>query len=185
MFPARWSPRAMSGEPVPETTLFRLFEAARWAPSSANAQPWRFLYGVQGTPQFQPLFALLDDGNQAWCQRAGALVLVLSRTLFNRGTPNRHHAYDTGAAWMSIALQGHALGLVTHCMAGFDPVKGRAALGVPPDFELQTIVAIGHPGDVNLLSEKNRPRETPNERRPVAESAHAGAFPDAFKVTKT
>src|SRR5580698_4825450 len=112
MFVERWSPRAMSGEPVSEAKLMRLFEAARWAPSSANAQPWRFAYARAGTPHFERFFNLLVEANRAWCARAGALILVVSKTKNDAGNPLRTHSFDTGAAWMSLALQGWVMGLV-------------------------------------------------------------------------
>src|SRR5580704_16117514 len=113
-FVERWSPRAMNGEPLSEADLMRLFEATRWAPSCANAQPWRFVYGRAGTPHFARLYDLLSEGNRPWCRRAGALIVVVSKITFDNGSPLRTHSYDTGAAWMSIALQGNRMGLVVH-----------------------------------------------------------------------
>src|SRR6185436_18855688 len=118
MFLERWSPRAMNGEAVSPEHLMQLFEAARWAPSSANAQPWRFLYARAGTPFFPSLFDLLVEGNRSCCVRAGALVVVIAKKVFDNGRPSVTHAYDAGAAWMSLALQGSAMGLVVHGMAG-------------------------------------------------------------------
>src|SRR5436190_18626731 len=106
LFLRRWSPRAMSGRPMEREDLLRLFEAVRWAPSSGNNQPWRFVYGIRGTPMFGQLFALLADGNKAWCDKAGALIVVTSKNLSQRGQLARTHSFDTGAAWMSLALQG-------------------------------------------------------------------------------
>ncbi len=128
-FVERWSPRAMTGDPVSEAELLRLFEAARWAPSCANSQPWRFVYARAGTPHFNRVFELLSEGNRPWCARAGALIVVLSKKTFDDGRTSPTHSYDTGAAWMSLALQGSAMGLVVHGMAGFDYNRARAGSG--------------------------------------------------------
>jgi nitroreductase len=173
-FIRRWSPRAMSGALVAQADLFRLFEAARWAPSSGNNQPWRFVYGLAGTPHFEPLFNLLVDGNKPWCGRAGALVVVLSRKTRDNGQPARTHSLDTGAAWMSLALQGSRQGLVVHGMEGFDYDRARTELLVPEDHEVEMMIAIGHPGAVEDLPERYRGREAPSERHPVASKLFEG-----------
>src|SRR6266849_1452382 len=129
LFLRRWSPRAMDGEAVSEADLMRLFEAARWAPSSANGQSWRFVYARAGTRHFERLFGLLVDANKVWCVRAGALVVVLSKATFDNGRASRTHSYDTGAAWMSLALPASLLGLVAHGMEGFDYDRAKAELG--------------------------------------------------------
>jgi nitroreductase len=175
-FVERWSPRAMSGAPMSESQLMRLFEAARWAPSSANFQPWRFIYARAGTPHFERLFDLLVEANRAWCARAGALIVVISKTKLDNGNPARTHSYDTGAAWMSLALEGSHLGLVVHGMAGFDYNRARVDLGVPEDYAVEAMIAVGHPGKVEDLSESNRAREKPSTRRPVKESVFEGRF---------
>ena len=179
VFLDRWSPRAMSGEPMSESDLMRLFEAARWAPSSGNGQPWRFIYARAGTPHFPRLFDLLGEANRTWCARAGALVVVISRTAFDNGRPARTHSFDTGSAWMSIALEGHWMGLVTHGMAGFDFDRARTELGVPGDYTVEAMLAIGHPGKLEDLPEKLREREVKSTRRPARESVFEGRFPAA------
>jgi nitroreductase len=176
-FVQRWSPRAMSGQAVSETEIMRLFEAARWAPSSGNSQPWRFVYGLAGTPHFDRLFDLLVEANRSWCVRAGALVVALSKAKLDNGNPLRTHSYDTGAAWMSLALEGQSLGLVVHGMAGFNYDRARADLGVPDDYSVEAMIAVGHPGTIDDLSEKDRAREKPSPRRPLQESVFEGRFP--------
>lgn len=168
MFVERWSPRAMSGEPLDEATMLRLFEAARWAPSSSNTQPWRFVYARAKTPGFETLFSFLNEGNRAWCARAGALVVVSSHPLTDGGKPNRSHSLDTGSAWMSLALQASKLGLVAHGMGGFDAEKAKRELGLPEDRRVEMMIALGHPGRVEDLSEKDRAREKPSDRKPVS-----------------
>lgn len=176
----RHSPRAMNGEAVTEADLLRVLEAARWAPSAANFQPWRCLYARAGTPEFAQFLEFLDTYNREWCVRAGALLVLLSKETTPDGKPLGPHAFDTGAAWMALALQAYSMGLVVHAMGGIFADKIRAELQVPAGFAIHAMVALGHPGDVNLLSERNRPREEPNGRRPLAESIAAGAFPSEW-----
>ena len=178
IFVNRWSPRAMSGEPVTEAELKRLVEAARWAPSSSNEQPWRFLYAYREDAAWATFFNLLVPGNQEWCARAGVLGLfVAKRTFTKNGTPNRTAAYDTGSAWVSLALEGSIMGLVVHGMAGFDAGRAKRDLSVPDDFEVIAMAAIGRPGDPGLLNESQRARETPSGRKTVEEISIRGGFP--------
>jgi nitroreductase len=179
VFLARWSPRAMTGEPMSEADLLRLFEAAHWAPSSGNSQPWRFVYARAGTPYFERLYNLLAEGNKPWCRKAGALVVVVSRMILDNGRPARTHSFDSGSAWMSLALQGHWMGLVTHGMAGFDYDRARTELGVPEDHAVEAMIAIGHPGKLEDLPEPFRAREVKSLRRPVREVLFEGRFPAA------
>ncbi len=175
-FVERWSARAMSGKPLAHGELMRLFEAARWAPSSSNGQPWRFVYARAGTPHFERLFGLLLGGNPAWAARAGALIVVVSKLTFDDGRPNATHSFDAGAAWMSLALQGSRMGLVVHGMAGFDRARARTELAIPEDFALEAMIAIGHPGKIEDLVERDRVREAPSPRRPTTESVFEGNF---------
>ena len=125
----RWSPRAMSGESLTDSELMRLFEAARWAPSSFNEQPWRFVYARRDAEHWPRFFELLSDGNRRWAGAAAVLIVVVSRTSFERnGNLSRTHSYDTGAAWQNLALQGSRMGLVVHGMAGFDYERARDVL---------------------------------------------------------
>lgn len=176
LFVERWSPRSMTGEPLRREDLQRLFEAARWAPSCANLQPWRFVFGVAGTPAFEALFGLLDDGNQAWCSKAGALLVVTAKTTTGDGKPFPTPLFDTGAAWMALALQGTRMGLVVHGMAGFDYDRARTALNVPEDHAIACMVAIGYKAPVDALPERYRAREQPNDRKPQATFTIEGAF---------
>jgi len=177
MFTRRWSPRAMAGEPVALAELMQLFEAARWAPSSYNGQPWRFLYARRDSPHWQAFFELMIEFNQAWAQQAGALIVVLSRRAFeHNGKPNRHHSFDAGAAWQSLALQGVAMGLVVHAMAGFDAEKARRSLQVPAEYEVEVMIAVGRPGRTEDLPEAIREREKPSDRKAVAEISCEGRF---------
>lgn len=171
LFLRRHSPRAMSGAPVPREELNRLFEAARWAPSSGNGQPWRFVFAERDQPAFSDFLALLAEFNRPWCTRAAALVVVCTNTQRAQPdgtkTPARLAAFDAGAAWMSLALQGSQQGLVVHAMEGFDHVKAREVIKAPDGVEALAMVAIGLAGDPALLHEKQRPGEAPNGREPI------------------
>ena len=167
----------MSGEPLADEELMTLFEAARWAPSTYNEQEWRFLYAKRGTEHWHTFFDLLMDANKVWCQRAAVLVVVLSHKVFERnGKPNPVHTFDTGAAFENLALQGAAMGLVVHGMAGFDRNKARAALGVPDDYAVEAMIALGRPGDPADLPPELREREKPSERKAVAQFVREGVF---------
>jgi nitroreductase len=173
----RWSPRAMSGEGIGEAELMTLFEAARWAPSSYNAQPWRFIYARRGTKAWDIFFGLLDEFNQRWTQAAAVLIVVVSRKFFEwDGKPARTHSFDAGAAWQNLALQGSRLGLVVHGMEGFDYGKAKHALNVPDEFEVEAMVAVGRPGPIDVLDQEQREMESPSDRRPIAEIVFEGAF---------
>lgn len=177
IFLNRWSPRAMSGEGISEAELMVLFEAARWAPSSYNAQPWRFVYARRETEHWSRLFGLLVESNQAWCKNAAALVVVCSRDAFeHNGKPNTTHSYCTGAAWASLALQGSLRGLVVHGMIGFDREKARLELGVPEGYTVEAMAAIGRPAPRETLPEALRAREVPSTRKPLRELVFEGVF---------
>ena len=180
VFLDRWSPRAMSGEPITEEELFTLFEAARWAPSSFNNQPWRILYARRDTPHWPLFFNLLVEFNQSWAKHAAALVIFISKKTFDHnGEPALTHSFDTGAAWENFALQGALKGLVIHGMQGFDYDKARTALNIPEGFNVEAMAVIGKPGRKEDLSEKLRERETPSDRRKLTETAFEGPYPQA------
>ncbi len=168
----------MSGEEVSEQDLMILFEAARWAPSSYNNQPWRFLYARRNTDNWDLFFTLLGEGNQVWTKEAAVLVVVLSKkTLDHNGKPARTHSFDAGAAWENLALQGSQKGLVIHGMQGFDYDRARQVLNVPDDHQVEAMIAIGRPGKKEDLPERLREREVPSGRKEVAEIAFEGQFP--------
>ena len=173
----RWSPRAMSGESISHDELMRLFEAARWAPSSFNAQQWRALYTHRDTEHWQTFFDLLGEGNKVWAKNAAVLVVLISRTKFEHNEkPTRTHSYDAGAAWENFALQGFEQGLVVHGMEGFDYDRARQDLRIPQEFQIEAMAAVGRPGSKESLPEKLRERESPNNRRKVSESVSEGPF---------
>ncbi len=178
MFTDRWSSRAMSGEPVKEDELMPLFEAAKWAPSSYNDQPWRFVYALRNTQHWDRMFNLLVDFNQAWAKNAGALAVVASRKGFERNEkPNPNHSFDTGAAWENFALQGSLKGLVVHGMAGFDQEKARKELKIPENFSVEAMIAIGKPGKKEDLPEEMQKKEILTGRKKLMETVFEGEFP--------
>ena len=177
IFLDRWSPRAMTGEAIPEEDLMVLFEAARWAPSSYNNQPWRILYARRDSEHWPLFFDLLVEFNKGWAINAGALVLFISRTHFDfNGELAVTHSFDTGAAWENLALQGSLKGLVVHGMQGFDSDRARTALNIPAGFQVEAMAAIGKPADPATLPEDLRAKEAPSDRRKLEQTICEGPF---------
>lgn len=164
----RHSPRAMSGEKITEHELLQLFEAARWAPSSFNNQPWRFIYAHRETAAWKVLFDLMVPFNQSWAKDAAVLLVVVSSNLFEKTKkPSRTHSFDTGAAWENLALQAYSMGLVTHGMEGFDYDRAQKELNIPDDYTVEAMVAIGRPGKLENLAKELQERELLSDRKPV------------------
>jgi nitroreductase len=182
LFVERWSPRAFDGSAIPQANLNSIFEAARWAPSAFNAQPWRFLYAHRGDADWQRFLQLLIPFNQDWAARASALIFILSDTLLDQAEgepkPFRSHSFDTGAAWALLALQATRLGYHTHGMTGVDFKAAREALAVPDRFHIEAAVAIGRQSDPGHLSDALKARETPSDRKPIEAFAFEGGFRD-------
>ena len=173
----RWSPRAMSGEAVTRDEMMTLFEAARWAPSSYNAQNWRLLYAIRDSEHRDRFFRLMSEGNQAWTKNAGMLIVLVSRNAFEHNDkPARTHSFDSGAAWQNLALQSTAMGLVAHALQGFDYDRAKTELSVPDGYAVEVMVVVGRPGEIEDLPEGPRGMETPNTRKPVNEIALEGGF---------
>lgn len=177
LFIDRWSPRALSGVALGEAELMALFEAARWAPSSGNFQPWRFLYARRDTDFWPAFLELVKPSNQVWAARAGALVLIISRTHYDGdGRACVTHSFDSGAAWQNLALQASLSGLVAHGIEGFDYERARRVLRVPAAYAVEAMVVLGHPGKLSELSESLQKRERPNSRRPIEQTVCEGPF---------
>lgn len=177
IFISRWSPRAMSGEEVTNDELFSLFEAARWAPSSFNNQPWRFIYAKNNTDYWDKFFSLLSEGNQTWAKNASVLIVTISKTTFDRnGKYSRTHSFDTGSAWENFALQGSMNGLVVHGMQGFDYEQAAETVDLPDDYKIEMMIAVGRPGDPGQLPEKFRDGEQPSGRKKLSEIVSEGEF---------
>ena len=177
----RWSPRAFTGEEIPHSTLFSFFEAARWAPSASNEQPWRFIYSRRGDHSWPSFLEVLAENNRQWAQHASALVIIVSKkTRASRDTgeeiPSRSHSFDAGAAWANFALQASLAGWATHGIGGFDRDRSRELFQVPENYALEAAVAIGRKGPRENLSESLREREKPNGRLPLDKIVFAHKF---------
>jgi nitroreductase len=175
----RWSPRAFSDRPVERDTLRSLLEAARWAPSSNNEQPWSFLVATKDDQaEHSRLLSCLVEGNSLWAQHAPVLMVSVARMSFeDDGKPNRHAFHDVGQAVADLTVQATALGLAVHQMAGFHPDKVRELYGVPKEFEPVAAIALGYPGDPQSLPDKLRTRElAPRERKPLTGFVFTGRW---------
>lgn len=182
VFLDRWSPRAFNGEEIPVETLMSFFEAARWAPSSYNSQPWRYIWGRRGTPHFDLLLGLLTGQNPNWAKDASALVVIVScetMKLPNKDEPVPYysHSFDAGSGWMAFALQATRAGWFTHGMAGVDWDRARAELKIPQGFRPEAAIAVGKLGDPSTLPDFYQKMEMPNGRKPLSETVAEGVFP--------
>jgi nitroreductase len=175
----RWSPRAFSELPVEPHKLLSLFEAARWAASASNEQPWAFLVATQEDPQnYADMLSVLVEFNQAWANKAPVLILTLAHDKFEKdGRSNRHAFYDLGQASANLVLQATALGLTAHQMAGFNVEAARERFAVPEGWEPVSVIALGYPGDLDSLTEKLRQREiAQRQRKPLETFVFSGAW---------
>ena len=173
----RWSPRAMTGEPIDDQELFSLFEAARWAPSSYNGQPWRFIYAKRETPYFQQFLELLVESNQSWANKAAVLGVIASRKTFERNEkPSITHAFDTGAAWENLCLEGVSRGLVVHGMEGFDYKRAQSSLEIPDEYEVLAMFVLGKKAPKSTLTPELQQREVPSDRKSLKEIVMEGKF---------
>jgi nitroreductase len=169
---ARWSPRSFAGRDVSPADLKKVFAAARWAASSNNEQPWRFLVGLRNSSTHQKIFSSLVGFNQSWAGAAPVLILGVAGSKFSHnGSPNAYALYDLGAASAILCLQAASLGIKTHSMAGFDHDAARQALAIPEDYLLGAVIALGYQGEPSALSnEKLIAQETsPRSRKPLSE----------------
>jgi len=173
----RWSPRAMAGEEISDEELMPLFEAARWAPSSYNNQPWRFIYAKRNTEHWKKFMDLMVEFNQSWTKNAAVLIVVISQKIFEyNGKPSRTHNFDAGAAWENLAIEGASRGFVVHGMEGFDYDKARNVLGIPDDYDVECMIAIGVMGKKEDLSKELQEKEMPSTRKPLKEIVMEGGF---------
>lgn len=177
IFINRWSPRAMSGEEISDQELMSLFEAARWAPSSYNNQPWRFVYAQRNSSAWDTIYGLMVEANQQWAKNAAVLMVIFSRDNFTYNEkPARTHSFDTGSAWMSLALQGSLMGLVVHGMEGFDYDRAKKVLNIPDGYTVEAMCAVGKPGKTEDLPKEMQKNEFPSDRKPVSSFAFEGTF---------
>lgn len=181
LFLERWSPRAFDGSEIPEADLRTILDAARWAPSAFNYQPWRILYARRGDAHWDTFLSLLIPFNQGWAQTASALLIFVSDTLMqgpDGSTESHSHSFDTGAAWAQLGLQALKLGYYAHGMTGIEFDKIRETLKVPAHFRIEAAAAVGRKGDPAVLAEGLRAREVPSGRKALDEIAFAGPFAD-------
>lgn len=173
----RWSPRSMTGEELDDDDIMSLFEAARWAPSSYNNQPWRFIYAKRNTKHWDRLFNLLVEANKIWTKNAALLVVVISRKNFEYNEkPARTHQFDAGSAWENLALEASSKGIVAHGMQGFDYEKARVDLGIPDDFEVMAMIAIGKRGPKENLPPDLQEKEKLTDRKPLKDIIMEGIY---------
>jgi nitroreductase len=173
VFLERRSSRAFADEPISDRELVTVLEAARWAPSSFNEQPWRFVVAKRDTDAWPRFFAWLSPSNQEWAYRTAAFVLLVAKETRSERAP---HAFDSGAAWAHLALQAAASGLIAHALAGFDHRRAERELNIPPEFSAACLVAIGRPGRGDDLPARLRLRETASQRKALHEIAFDGAW---------
>lgn len=175
----RWSPRAFDGTAMPQEDLDLIFEAAGWAPSAFNVQPWTFLFARRGDANWDLLLSQLIEFNQGWAGHASALVFVVSDRFVRSekgNSPNHSHSFDAGAAWALAALQAQAMGYHTHGMTGIKFGEAEAALGVSEEYRLEAAFAIGRQGAKETLPEFLQEREVASSRKPVDAIARPGRF---------
>ncbi|KRG16240.1 nitroreductase family protein [Lederbergia galactosidilytica] len=180
IFLERWSPRAFSQQEVPEDILNGILEAACWAPSAANIQPWRFII-ARNKGDRNHFHSFINEGNLTWCKNAPVLILIMSKTSTERG-PSISHAFDAGTAWGFLSLEAAKKGLITHAMGGFNRDKAREKLGISDDYQLHAVVAVGYLGDMSELSADHQAREKPSNRRPLKETIFEGKFGESAKI---
>jgi nitroreductase len=175
----RWSPRAFADKPIPADILRSLFEAARWAPSSSNEQPWAYLVATkEDKVNFEKTLKTLAESNARWAKNASALGIAVVELEFAKNhAPNRNAQYDTGAATAFLTVEATAHGLAVHQMAGFDPEKARQAFAIPAGWEAIAALAIGYPGDPEALPQPLKDRElAPRVRKPIGEFVMTGGW---------
>lgn len=182
LFLERWSPRAFDASPMAQEDLDTIFDAARWAPSAFNYQPWRFLYAHRDSADWPRFLDLLQPFNQVWVENASVLIYALSDTLMTapgsaETKPSHSHSFDAGAAWALMALQAIRLGYHSHAMAGVDFARAQVELAIPQRFRIECAVAIGRRADPSVLPESLRAREEPSGRKEIGEFVTAGNFP--------
>jgi nitroreductase len=176
LFITRWSPRSFSDEPLTDAEIASIFEGVRWSPSSFNRQPWLFVYETDG-PDRELFDSILMPGNQVWATKAPLIGFIFANTRTPEGREPRTSQFDTGAAWMALALQARSLGIYTHGMAGIDYGAAHEKLGVSTQYYTAMCGFVaGRIGPREALPEELQERESPNDRKPISEIAHKGVL---------
>lgn len=177
LFLDRWSPRSFDESVMEQEDLLTILEAARWAPSAYNIQPWRFAYSLRNDAYWETFLNLLDPFNQSWAKDASALVFLMSERLNpETGKPTPTHSFDAGAAWSQLSIQATHSGYQAHAMAGIDFEKTRTALNVPAHQDIQIAIAIGKRASADRLPDMLRERELPSPRLPLDQITTYGVF---------
>jgi nitroreductase len=183
----RWSPRAFENRAVEPEKLRSLFEAARWAASSYNAQPWFFIVATKDDAEnYKRILDCFVEFNQSWAINAPVLAISVARLALDDGRPNRHALHDVGQAAGSLAMQASALGLQVHQMAGINPDKARQILNIPEGYEAVAGIALGYPGDPSSLSDHLKERElAPRSRKPLDSFVFSGKWGEVSPLVKS
>ncbi|MGB5594777.1 MAG: nitroreductase family protein [Crocosphaera sp.] len=179
----RWSPLAFNTRPIEPEKIGSLLEAARWAASCFNDQPWFFIVATQdNTKEYEKLFSCLVEANQKWAKDAPLLMLSVARLSFQQNNkPNRHALHDVGLAMGNLTLQAQSLGLFLHQMGGFDADKARTLYNIPEDYEPVAAIAVGYPGNVNQLDADLQQRElSPRSRKPLTDFVFSGTWEKSY-----
>ncbi len=180
LFLDRWSPRAFDGSAMPREHLLTILDAAHWAPSSSNQQPWRFVYAHRDSEEWPLFMELLMEGNQRWAKNASVLLFVVSRdyniSRDGEKKPSATHSFDAGAAWFSLAMQAHLLGYHAHGMGGILKERIVETLNIPEGYTVEAGVAVGRMTDKGVLPDDLAEREVPSKRLPLSEVAFEGRF---------
>jgi nitroreductase len=180
---SRWSPRSFRDDGVEKEKLQRIFEAAQWAPSSMNEQPWKFIVGEKGTDSYNKIFESLLDMNKRWAKNAPVLIVSLAKKNFTRdGRENFHFLYDTGQAVANLVFQATHEGLYTHQMGGFNFEVLKYNFTIPEEFYIVTVIAVGYLGKPEILDDDLKSRELADrERKDIGEIFYVDRFGNSWK----
>lgn len=179
----RKSIRAFSEKAIANETLIRLLEAARWAPSSMNDQPWRFIVANKQTPEFEKMLDALNESNRVWAKNGAVLLFVITRKEHSNGMPNKYAWHDVGLAIGNLSLQATAEGIFMHQMGGFNSKLALEQFEVPDEYDAVSIIVLGYPGNPETLPEKLKERELkPRERKPLSSLVFSGSFGKTINI---